>query len=348
MIPANTPYRTDYDADGSLAIYAYTFPIQVEAQLAVYVLSPAGVQTKLVLNTDFMVDGDGEPTGGTVEFVNNGQEWVDPATGFVLTGWKIAILMAPGLKQETDISNQGPFFEEVVEKSMDRLTMADLEQQGEIDASIKTPKVESPEDFNMVLPTAPNRANKVIGFDSEGKLAMLGITGLDADVSSAELGDKLEYDGTKWINSAPIYRSGALDSGGGAYDGFMSVYFGGIKISLPSAGTYRIWGTFATEPDVESWFAHAFCKSDGQGDHSAPDSITTGTGVHLKAGGLNSETIQKIPDKLKQQPIAERIISVPGAIDVYIVPFGKAVGDGAGNLSVSGHAYAQRISLSTT
>ena len=168
-LPAGTPNRNDYIGNDSLAIYPYTFPIQSQDQLQVSVLNVStGLTTELAYDVDYTVSGEGNPTGGNVELVNISQTWLDTNTGFLNTGYNMVIRMYPGLEQETSVSNGGPFYEEMVEDALDALTMQDLEQQDEIDRSIKIPATENPDNFTMTLPSAAKRASGALVFDALG------------------------------------------------------------------------------------------------------------------------------------------------------------------------------------
>jgi hypothetical protein len=59
-------------------------------------------------------------------------------------------------------------YEEAVEDSLDGMTMHDLQQQDEIDRSIKIPATENPSNFNLTLPSAAERALTTFGFDANG------------------------------------------------------------------------------------------------------------------------------------------------------------------------------------
>lgn len=177
-LPAGTPNRNDYVGNDSLSIYSFTFPIQDETQLKVWVLNQStGVwmnggnsDGSLIFGTDYTVQGEGNPTGGVIELVNNSQAWLDANTGFLNTGWTMVIRMYPGLSQDTSFGNGGPFYEEAFDALADTLAMQDLEQQDEIDRSIKIPPTENPASFSLIAPSAAERALTTLGFDSKGNV----------------------------------------------------------------------------------------------------------------------------------------------------------------------------------
>jgi hypothetical protein len=177
-IPANTSNRNDYPGNDSLAIFPFNFPIQNQNQVKVWVvnqttgvwLNGGNADGSLIYDTDYVVAGDGQPGGGTIELVNLAQAWLDANTGFLNTGWNLVIRMFPGLSQPNSVSNGGPFYEDSVENSLDLLTMQDLEQEDDIDRSFKLPPVENPANYILTAPIQSLRAGKVLGFDANGNL----------------------------------------------------------------------------------------------------------------------------------------------------------------------------------
>lgn len=184
-LPAGTPNRNDYIGNDSLAIYPFTFPILNQAQLAVWVLNTVtgawvnggNADGSLIYDVDYTVAGEEQPSGGTIELVNNAQAWLNAATGFLNTRWNMVIRMYPGLSQGTSFGNGGPFYEEALDNLADTLTMQDLEQQDEIDRSIKIPPTEDPDAFNLIAPSAAQRALMIQGFDLLGNVCMYAQAG---------------------------------------------------------------------------------------------------------------------------------------------------------------------------
>lgn len=72
------------------------------------------------------------------------------------------------LKQEVDLENQGGYFPDTQEQALDELTMIAIQQQEEIDRSIKS-AISDSTDLDMTLPTSTERASKLFGFNAEGE-----------------------------------------------------------------------------------------------------------------------------------------------------------------------------------
>lgn len=103
------PYLTN----GVTTEFAYDFLAIQNADLHVYKTDIATEEvTALVLDADYTVTGAGEPSGGTVV--------ITPA---LATGYKITILRQLTLTQDTDFSNEGGWFPDVLESLADRLVM---------------------------------------------------------------------------------------------------------------------------------------------------------------------------------------------------------------------------------
>lgn len=152
MSLSNVNSRNDYTGNDTTANYSYTFPVQLESHLKVVVREEAtGLETVLLLNTDYTIAGIGDSGGGSVTLLDASQAWIS-ASSFLDTGWHLTIRRVPPLTQLTDIRNQGEFFPEVHEDVFDRLTEIDQRQQDEIDRSVKLPETVSPDDFDPTLP----------------------------------------------------------------------------------------------------------------------------------------------------------------------------------------------------
>ncbi len=134
--------RNDYIGVGNVNEYDYTFKIFDEGHLKVIVKDTADVETVLVINTDYTVDGVGRRTGGTVTLT------VDLETDYTLT-----ILRNIDIKQVTDFKNQGTFYGSVHEDTFDRQTMVSQQQQEQISRSIKISESTLIGDFDPTLPT---------------------------------------------------------------------------------------------------------------------------------------------------------------------------------------------------
>lgn len=116
-LPVSTR-RNSYVGTSLLNEYDFTFKIFNQADIKVVVENLAGTLTTLVLNTDYTVDGVGEASGGSITLVSAGQAWL--TTGYLTTGYKLAILGNKSYLQELSIRNQGAYYPSVVEDQLDK------------------------------------------------------------------------------------------------------------------------------------------------------------------------------------------------------------------------------------
>lgn len=121
--------RTQYTGTGLVKTYAYNWKILDEADLVV-VRTVAGVDTTLVLNTDYTVTGVGTDNGGNVVLTSN------LASGALLT-----VYMAMDIEQPTDLTNQASPFLERIESAMDRQALISQQIAEELGRCIKNDPV---------------------------------------------------------------------------------------------------------------------------------------------------------------------------------------------------------------
>jgi hypothetical protein len=152
MTLASETARNDYTGDGTDSVFAYTFRIVSQSDLLVQVQEIAtGAVTELTITTDYTVDGVGDGSGGDVTLVNDSQAWLD--SGNLSSEYTIMIRRNPDRVQNTDIRNQGTFYQEDIEAEFDNSRMIDQAQQDEIDRSVKLPDPILPTTFDPTLPS---------------------------------------------------------------------------------------------------------------------------------------------------------------------------------------------------
>lgn len=167
MTVASTARRSDAVGNGATKTYSYGFRILAADELLVSVQDTAGVINALTRPTDYTVTGVGLYAGGTIVLVNAGQAWLD-AGGNLKSSYKLTIRRRLPLTQQTDLRNSGDFYPEDHETQFDRGVMIALQQQDELDRSIKFPETDSPA-LSAVLPASSQRASKWAAYDSLGQ-----------------------------------------------------------------------------------------------------------------------------------------------------------------------------------
>lgn len=147
-----------YLGDGTTATFPFNFKVFKPEDLHVVQLGTDGVELELTLNSGFTValnaDQNATP-GGTITLPLN-----------LSVGVSLLITSNIEPLQRTQITNQGGFFPTVVTDMVDRLTILVQQQQTGIDRSFKLPISDSA--ATATLPTAPQRAGKLLAFDENG------------------------------------------------------------------------------------------------------------------------------------------------------------------------------------
>ena len=138
---SSTTSRVAYTGNNTTDTYAYTFKVFAASDLLVTKVI-GGVESTLILNTDYTVTGVGSVSGGNIVLTG----------GNLATGHKLVIRRVRPLTQTTDIRNQGTYYPETHENQFDKLVMQDQQQQDEINRSVKLPESVATSAFNPTLP----------------------------------------------------------------------------------------------------------------------------------------------------------------------------------------------------
>lgn len=160
--------RNDYIGTGIVDTYQYNFKIFDEGDLLVTTKDVDGVESTLVLNVDYSVDGAGDDAGGEITLLD----------GPLTADYGITVRRVLDIEQPTDIRNQGAFFPSIHEDAFDRLTMLVQQLQDQVNRSLKLAETDYLSSF--FLPTEIDRANRYLAFDSSGN-----------PIAATELGDGL-------------------------------------------------------------------------------------------------------------------------------------------------------------
>lgn len=162
MTVSTTTNRASYSGNGSTTAFAYGFKIFADADLTVIIRSSTGVETTKSLSTHYTVSGAGSSSGGNVTFTSGNI----PASGET-----IVILRELTLTQGTDYVANDPFPAESHEDALDRLTMITQQLAEETGRSLKLSQTNTIATAEFTV-GATERANKILGFDTSGDLAI--------------------------------------------------------------------------------------------------------------------------------------------------------------------------------
>lgn len=143
--------------------FPFAFKVFIASDLQVVRTDSAGVESTLVLNTDYTAtlnsNQDSNP-GGTVTLPT-----------VLATGYKLTATSSIAPLQATDLTNQGGFYPKVITNALDKLTILIQQIFNGLNRSIKLP-ISNSDDGTL---PAGDRANTVIGFDAVGKLKLLAV-----------------------------------------------------------------------------------------------------------------------------------------------------------------------------
>src|SRR3990167_6526229 len=194
--------RNDYTGNDNTSTYNYGFKIFSENDLKVIKRDTDDVETVLTLGSagsgTYTVTGVGNANGGSI--VLNG--------GNLPSNYHLTIKRKRALKQETDVRNQGAFYQEIHEDAFDHFIMIDQTQQDDIDRSFKLPDTIQVSAVSPVLPIPS--ANKFIRWnDVADALENKNI----ADLGATTIGDglTLSVDKDLSVNDASATQKGKIE-----------------------------------------------------------------------------------------------------------------------------------------
>ncbi len=145
-----------YPGTGSPGPFPFSFKVFVPADLVVVRTNQDGSQSILALTADYTVTlnaDQNEAPGGSVTL-----------TAPLAVGYTLGITSGLEATQGARITNLGGFYPEVHEDALDKLTIVQQQQAEELGRALRVPEV-----FGVSpLPTAAQRAGKVLGFASDG------------------------------------------------------------------------------------------------------------------------------------------------------------------------------------
>lgn len=162
-----------FNGNGVTTAFPFAFKVFAKTDIEVVKTDAAGVQTTLVLDSDYSValnvDQDSSP-GGTITY---------PVVGSPLPiGQHLDVVGSLVASQPTDITNLGRFLPQVEEDAFDRGVILVQQLEEKVARALIAPAGDT---ADLVLPTATVRANKTPVFDDDGNLKVAS-TGADVQL----------------------------------------------------------------------------------------------------------------------------------------------------------------------
>ena len=171
MTVTNKTNTVEEAGDGTKVAFTFDFPAQSEDDLQVYKVNTTTLTATLqTITTHYTVALNATTEGGTVTYVTAP---VDAATED--TGENSFIKRVMDIDQQTAVPTEGNIPEDALNNEFDKSRMIDIQQQEELDRSLKFAITSALSDFTIPEGTsAANRATKVIAYDTAGTALTLG------------------------------------------------------------------------------------------------------------------------------------------------------------------------------
>jgi len=165
--------------------FAFAFKVYEEGDVKVIrITNSTGAEEVLTITTHYTVtlnDDQNANPGGSITLVSSGSP-VNLGSGF-----SIVITSKVTPLQQTEITNQGGFFPEVINDVLDKAAILDQQQQSILDKTIRFPLTQTVGGLE-ITENAANRANKTLVFDGSGDLSVSAtVDGRDVSADGAKL-----------------------------------------------------------------------------------------------------------------------------------------------------------------
>lgn len=215
--------------DGIATVFPFTFKVFTKNDVQVTLTNANGTEAALVLDSDYSVTVNADQTvspGGTIAYPISGSP--------MAAGYKLTLTGGLPNLQGTSLPNNGPWYPSVIEESLDYSTILIQQLKEVTDRSIKISVSDTP---LTPLPSAPARANTVIGFDALGNVVTIPLP------SSVGAGDRIPYTLTAGADfTAGVSTQVTLPRDPGS-SGNLEVHFDGVPQEF---GEWSVAGTALT------------------------------------------------------------------------------------------------------
>lgn len=301
MTVQNTIAKNVYAGNGSTTVWPYTFALSPEdgGHVQVIVADALDVETMVPAN-EFRVDTDDQ----TVTY---------PLTGDPLpAGHRIALKRVLPKVQELNLENQGPFFADDIETSLDRIVMLIQQISEETERAVKVGET-SPETADQLLQHIYDR----VGVAEE---AAAGAAESAANAKESETAVKqAEQNAVESANSASTSAANSANSASeaaqtvnSAIDTITGKVLGSIANNLARNKAYAV-GDIAYSNGLPSW-ARLECVTAGTTGDTEPDFGTASTGGVLLYDGSVLWIIDDARDCTPVGAVTGRLYLPPGYI----------------------------------
>lgn len=178
-ISSTTRTAGPFSGNNVTTTFAFAFKVFQASDLELVQVTPAGVESILVITTDYTVtlnaDQNSAP-GGSITL-----------TSALATGYTLIITSDIAPLQTTDLTNQGGFYPQVITNALDKLTILVQQALGRIGRSLNYPISDT--NTNATLPTKTARLGTVLAFDATTGDPTVGPTIADVGTVSGSVAD---------------------------------------------------------------------------------------------------------------------------------------------------------------
>lgn len=206
MTVNNATYRNRYEGNGTNPTFTGSFKIITESDVACVKTDALGVETALVLNTDFSVGSLGSDNFTVTYPISGTKLAVDEY---------ISIMPSMTATQEADLKTQGVYSPEVVEAMVDKLTMIAKQL---LERQARTPAFSAGQDTTVLELEMPEmEVSMVPGLNASGEWVWYSPTGgiglAAADLLSNAAAKGTAYVGMEGVDGVTLtqYLTGILD-----------------------------------------------------------------------------------------------------------------------------------------
>ena len=238
-----TDRRVVYDGSSGTGPYAFSFPVLVETDIAVFKNA-----TKLSLTTDYTVTIDSSNGTGSVTLDS-------AATG----SDTITITGARAIERTTDFVTAGDLLASSLNTELDSQTIFAQQVSEDADRAIKAP-VTDPTSIDMTLPAKADRLGKLMGFDAStgnpeattGRVNTVSVSTSDVAAGGNSTGSATFTDstGALALSLGVVVGDTGATGAQGVSSGIEYNYSSTTSDADPSAGNFRINGSFGAGTQI--------------------------------------------------------------------------------------------------
>jgi microcystin-dependent protein len=180
---ADTAPRVTHNCNGSLEEFSFSFPLTESSDLVVTILNTETNESTILAETTGydVADTDGV-TGVLADFANGGTITTLAVTPYS-ADYRITLERQVPYTQEADFTEGMPTLYQSFEQALDKLTMELQQIKDKINRSPYCPAIDSTS-LSMELPNAANRANRYLGFDSNGEPTVTALAATEVAISA--------------------------------------------------------------------------------------------------------------------------------------------------------------------